>query len=628
MMRFLPWCFATVAAIPMVHAAEAYAGDWPARNSKLRPVPMSRIQVDGFLGKRIRQNVPSLLKGLQSPIPRGFEARVAGREPGPETRRLAADSDLYKWMEGAAYSFAISRNPELGKQLDRIVGLVLACQKEDGYINTQVPPNSRFDPKINHDLYTAGHFFEAAVAHYRATGKRDLLDAARRWADYLIRENSTGNPYFATVGEREHSEYELGLLRLARATGEAKYLDFSMTLARKIPVGPELFSGRYAARSHAVRVNYLLTGYTGLYLETGRNEFRENLAGVWDDIVRNRSFVTGGVSVHERYPAPHELPQVTDHMSRDIAETCTSISLIMFGWRMHGLTGESRFFDQIETILYNHFLGGISLDHFATFYYNPLRMLNETPGKTDHSGSATARTMLPEIHSTACCFPNEWRFFPALSEYVYSYDDSGLWVNLFTSSTVKQPLAPGVEAALSMETNYPHDGTVTFRMNNTAPVKFALHIRVPGWAKEATLAAGSDKPRTVTSGYVTLDRLWKPGERVVLKMNMPVRMILPDPREKDNTGQAVMARGPLVYCLEQVDSKVPIRGVTWDLTPAGAATRTKVVWKPDLLGGIHVIQAPGRAGASKTELTLVPYYARANRAAENHWMTFLRLPAP
>ncbi len=618
--------YLTTVCLSSAAAAEVYAGDWPARYAKVRPVPLANVQVQGFLGKRIRQNVASLLKGMESPIPRGFEARVAGVEPGPETQRLAADSDLYKWIEGAAYTFAITGDKAVEKQLERIAGMVVACQRADGYINTQSPPNLRFDPKVNHELYTAGHFFEAAVAHYRATGRRTLLDAASRWADYLIRENASGNPYFAVAGEKEHSEYELGFLRLSRATGERKYLEFAELLARKIPVGPELFSGRYAARSHAVRVNYLLSGYADLYLETGSNEFRNNLQGVWDDIVSNRSYVTGGVSVHERYPAAHELPQVTGNMTRDIAETCTSISLIMFGWRMNAITGESRFYDQMETILYNHFLGGVALDNLGTFYYNPLKMLGEPKGKTDHTGPATHRTMLPQIHSTACCITNEWRFFGALSEYLYSFDDRGLFVNLYSTSKVKQPLGGGKQAEISVETNYPHDGEVRLHIDNTQPAAFALRLRIPAWCTRATVAVGKGSPQPARGGeYMTLDRTWKPGETVVLKMEMPVRMILPDSREKDNLGQAVLARGPLVYCLDQADADFPIGEAAWDLQPASAAAKTEVEWKKELLGGINVIRAPGMVAGSKKRLTLIPYYARANRNEENHWTTFLRL---
>ncbi|MCC7155645.1 MAG: glycoside hydrolase family 127 protein, partial [Bryobacterales bacterium] len=208
-------------------AAAAVASDWPVSFARCHPVPLRNVETRGFLGDRVTRNGASVLRGVETPLPRGFEARAAGAEPGPETRRLAADSDLYKWMEGAAYMLAITGDKEIEHQLERIGALVIKNQKPDGYINTQVPPALRFDPKINHDLYTAGHFFEAAVAHYRATGRSTLLNAARRWADYLIKEYESGNPYFQTIAQREHSEYELGFLRLYRATGDERYLNLA-----------------------------------------------------------------------------------------------------------------------------------------------------------------------------------------------------------------------------------------------------------------------------------------------------------------------------------------------------------------------------------------------------------------
>ena len=608
--------------------SDVFAADWPASFAKCRPVPLGNVEVRGFLGDRVSRNAASILKGLETPLPRGFEARATGAEPGPETRRLAADSDLYKWMEGAAYMVAATGDKEVERELERIAALVLKNQQPDGYINTQVPPASRFDPKINHDLYTAGHFFEAAVAHYRATGRSTLLNAARRWADYLIKEYEGGNPYFKTVAEREHSEYELGFLRLYRATGDQRYLDFSATLTRLIPAGLALFSGKYAARAHAVRVNYLLSAYADHALETGRPEWSRNLDEVWTDIVTRRSFVAGGVSVIERYPEPHALPQVVDHESRDIAETCTSISLMMFAWRMHSLTGDPKYFNQLETTFYNHFLGGPSLDQMATFYYNPLKLTAAMRGKSDHGTPATQRTRMPAIHTTACCLPNEWRFFGALGEYLYSYDDKGLYVNLYTSGRVRQDLGSGRQAALAVTTDYPHSGTITLRIEGDKPLAYRLRLRVPAWADGATVAVGREKPGSVKAGqYAVIDRTWRPGDRIVLRLPMRPRMILPDPRETDNAGQAVLARGPLIYCLEQEDAAFPIEEARWALTPPEAAAKVKVEWRAELLGGVHVLRAPGAAGGVPRELVLIPYYARANRSEPSFWTTFLPLPS-
>jgi len=442
-----------------------YVADWPATHARCRPVPLASVKAEGFLGRRIQNNIGSLLEGLKGDLVRRFEARAAGQEPPPETNRLAADSDVFKWLEGAAYMFALTGHADVGREMERMAGLIIACQKEDGYLNTQVPPQVRFDTRVDHDLYSAGHFFEAAAAHYRATGKRDILDAARCWADYLIAEYNKGNPYYQIVARREHSEYELGLLRLYRATGEKKYLDFSIALTRLIPTGTHLIEDR-----HAVRTNYLLAAYADLFLETGQDEFRRDLPSLWEEVVNTRSYVTGGVSVHERYSRePHYLPQITEHPRRDISETCTSIALMMYAWRLHSMRPESPIFDQIETILYNHYLGALSLDNLATFYYNPLRLVKDYPDKTDHDGPLYHRLRLPALHSTSCCVPNEWHFFGALSEYLFSYDEDGVYVNLYTSSRIRHRLPNGAEANFTVETGYPHEGRIRLRMEMRNP---------------------------------------------------------------------------------------------------------------------------------------------------------------
>ena len=219
------------------------AADWSLEHGKCQPVPLREVEAWGYLGTRINRNTASVLAGLESDILIGFEAQIAGKELPPGAKRLAADSDLYKWLEGACYVFVRTGNKEVKDAIDRIAAMIIKCQHDDGYINTQVPPKKRFDPSVRHDLYIAGHFFEAAVAHYRATGRRNLLDAARKWANYLIDEYKKGNEYYTTTALREHSEYELGLLRLYRATGEKKYLDFSETLTRQLcKVGPKAVS--------------------------------------------------------------------------------------------------------------------------------------------------------------------------------------------------------------------------------------------------------------------------------------------------------------------------------------------------------------------------------------------------
>jgi len=630
----------------MVPAGTADLGntvaDWPGDRAVCRPVPMAHVEVSGFLGARIDRNLDSVLKGLDSPIPKGFEARAKGEDLPEECNRLAADSDLYKWLEGACYVYARTKNQELRKEVDRIADLILKCQKEDGYINTQVPPKERFDLKVNHDLYIAGHFFEASVAHYRATGERRLLDAACRWADYLIGEYEKHNPYYRRVGEKEHSEYELGFLRLARATGKKEYVDFAITLAKMCRLGPNVADVRAGGGLHAVRVGYLLAGCSDLFLETGREDLFRYVPGLWDEIANTRLYVTGGMGAREYISRkPYELPQCTDERDRDIAETCGSVAMMMFSWRMHSISGKSRCFDAIENILYNHYLGAIAADNLGTFYYNPLRVVGDQSGDTDAGGPKTTRTMLPEMHRTACCITNSWRFFGALPEYVFSYDEKGLYINLYTSSRVRQELPNGAKVALAIETEYPCDGKIAVRFEGEKPAEFSLHLRIPVWCFRAKAScAGVDRQVVGGGDYLTLERKWQPGDEVELVLDMPVRMVFSDPRIEANSGQVALARGPLVYCLENVDNDFPVEQACLSLRPEDIEDRVQVEWKEDVLGGLNMLHVPGTIAPTEQQkenmqpyftpgqpvrLTLVPFYARANRGSDNRWVTLLPL---
>jgi uncharacterized protein len=467
-------------------------GDWPTDHAAVRPIPLGSVRLDGFLGDRVdANNRVSLLAGLDSPIPAGFEARATGREMPTITRRLAADSDMHKWLEGACY--AVGRDPELTElaaAIERYVEMMISLQEADGYLGTRVNPAAPFDERVAHDLYVAGHFIEAAVAHHYATGRKDLIEAAGKLADFYIRAWQEDHPYYKIVGQREHPEIEPALVRLYRVTGEPRYLEFADAVAGMSKVGP-LMADVHAGGGgrHAVRLCYLLTGLAELYLTTGQERHRAHLEPLWDEIVAKRMYVTGGIGYNEWVPAePFDLPQNLDHhRSRDIAETCASVALMMFSWRMHAITGEARYFDAIETILYNHYLGAVSTDHLGIFYYNPLRRVGDMTGRTDHGSPPDRRLRLPEIHSVACCLPNSWRFFAQLPEYVFSTSSESaetVLVNLYTDATVAHRFADGTPLGIEMRTDYPHEGTVRLRVEPERAVRFTLALRVPGWCEE------------------------------------------------------------------------------------------------------------------------------------------------
>ncbi|MHC4962361.1 MAG: glycoside hydrolase family 127 protein [Planctomycetota bacterium] len=582
--------------------------------------------------------------GLESPIVAGFEAAAVGKEPPPckaalesakntglPPHRLAADSDVYKWLEGACYVFIRTGDKPLKKEIDRIVDLILKCQEDDGYINGQLGQKERWDPTIKHDLYIAGHLFEAAAAHYRATNEKLLVEAACRWADYLIDEYDKGNKYYTTSALKEHSEYELGLLRLYRVTGEKKYLDFALTLARELcKVGPKVEDIQAGGGLHAVRVGYLLASMADLYMETSSRDMVRYLEGLWDELVETRMYVTGAIgSIGEHLPkVPYILPHTRKgNNDRSLGETCASVAMVMFSWRMHAITGESKYFDVIEKILYNHYAGAIALNGQGTFYFNPMAMVGDLSEKTDHwHKPASARCMLPNINRTTCCISNAWRFLGALPEYLYSYDEKGLFVNLYSSSKTSHVLSDGRKVELRVETKYPHDGDVKVRFNGEEPTSFKLRLRIPGWCKSAVVKVAGEKVKSVNTGqYHVIEREWKHGDTVELKFKMPVRVIESDPRVKANAGQIVFARGPVLYCLEKEDFDFPVEKAMVSVDLKDIEKQVKVQWHEHLLDGIHVLTVPGRVEAKLVKLKLVPWSVRANRSQDSRWVIFLPL---
>jgi DUF1680 family protein len=298
---------------------------------------------------------------------------------------------------------------------------------------------------------------------------------------------------------------------------------------------------------------------------------------------------------------------------------------MMFTWRLHAITGESRFMDVLETILYNHYLGAIAQDHLGNFYYNPLRRVGDLTGKTDHGGNPVRRTRLPEIHSTTCCLPNAWRFFGQLPEYVFSARDGALMVHLYTDAVARHRLPGGETVTLEMETRYPVEGTVTLRVVPEAPARFALHLRIPRWCEGATVAVAGGAPVAARQGgYHMIERDWRAGDVVSLTLPMRPVAVFSRPEIAANRGQVAFRRGPLVYCLEKQDAAgldlARINVAVDRSEPSGGVTAAP---DPDL--GMYVLKARARErGAGEwREVTLIPFYARANREPDTRWLTLL-----
>ena len=394
---------------------------WTA-NTRLRPIALNKIQMGGFLGKRVEANVKSLLAGLSSEMPEAFEAYA--RDQIPSERGSSRLSDLFKWVEGAAYTLLHTPDPKLSLALDGMANLI--CQAMPSLSNHRSSYNN---------LYVAGHFFQAATAHELSTGDTKLLDLACEWADCLLEKDLQEKP-------THHPCIEMGLIYLGRRTGDTRYRNFAKAIIQSFEVGKSVGDLKISTHDrHAVCVTYLLTAMTELATDTSDTSALKHLNDLWNELVSTRLYLAGGIGYGEIIPkVPYDLPQVLgpdEH--KDVAETCASIGMMMLTWRLFGANPQNQHFDTIENTLYNHFLGALSLDQQGIFYFNPLRLLGTHP-KKDLDRDAYQRTFLPELHRTSCCFTNVWRFLSVLPQYISSASTDSIYINLYTTSSFEHQL--------------------------------------------------------------------------------------------------------------------------------------------------------------------------------------------
>jgi hypothetical protein len=607
----------------------------------LRPLPGSAVRISGgFWGHYQALN-------RQVTIPHGIRMlaetgslenlRIAtGAAAGEYSLPLFRDSDIYKMLEAIAWSRRHGRDEAAEQFFSDATGLLAGAQHADGYLNSYVDVTQAgrcwADPAMGHELYCAGHLFQAAVADLRTGGAPDGLAAiAVRYAG-LLTQLLPGELAGFVPG---HPEAEMALTELYRATGRAAYLELAAGLiARRGQArlswgsfGPDYFSDDIPfeqadqVRGHAVRALYLLSGATDVYTETGRGGLLRAALAQWDDMVAGKTYLTGGIGARhtgESFGAAFELPP-----DQAYCETCAAVASIMWNWRLLLITGEARFADLIERTLYNGFLAGLGLDGRSFFYVNPLQS----------SGEARRKPW----QECACCPPNIMRLLASLDSYVATSTDTGVQIHQFVTGQVSAVLGTAGLLELDMATGYPDDGGLRLRVGAAPAVAADLAVRLPAWAGNVSVQVNG---RLVTmepgqDGYLRLSRDWAPGDEVVIQLNLPVRTIRPDPRIDAVRGCVAFERGPLVYCFEGADLPA---GPAGRLQRAAAAPGGSPA---ELLGadiaGHRVIglALPGvlrddtRAGwpyrdqpapgpgpdqpARQAELRAVPYYAWANR---------------
>lgn len=606
----------------MKSSQAAHIGNWSHARAACWPVGLEAIRLSGFLGERVaRNNNDSIPQGFASPVAEPFALLNRNQPLQPIHLRFVQDTDTYKLIEGACYAYAYQPSEPLRASIERNLDEILQRELPGG--GFVLPPRSQFDPKVYHELYAAGHLIEMACAHFQATGEERALNAACRWADMLRREKDAGNPYFSLVGSRDHPEIELALVRLSRATGQSQYLDLAAWIALqsklKTPVSDIVAGG---GKTHAVRVGYLMCGYAELYLETGDERFLAPLQPVWDEIRLTRMYLTGGLGANEDIQLqPFDLVQ-----TGAIAETCASIAMMMLALRAQSLFPNPALFDVVETIFYNHFLGALSPEQDAVFYYNPLRQTHSSGIERNAGKSPFQRVKLPDLHGCSCCFPNVWRFLAQLPEYVLATDGKSVSVNLYTSAEADISLADNERVHISMQTDYPLGDKVQINVSHD----IMLNLRIPGWCQNAHIRQG-DTVRTASAGTFARVQAY-PAVPLELQMPMQVRAISSDARILANLGQVAYSLGPLTYCYEVASAN---REQSIERVQALTGYVPKVSWVdgvPWLESELKRVTSPQSPYFSAEKVSsqafsalLPPFYLHSNKEEDTHWTTWLPL---
>ena len=621
----------------------------------IRPVSFTQVKfTDSFWAPRLETNrtvsVPCALR-MNEETGRVDNFRKAARlMMGPHKGRRFNDSDVYKAMEAVAYTLRLHPDAALEKTLDNLIALIAQAQEPDGYLYTTrtndpahpapgAGPERWSNLRVSHELYNVGHMYEAAVAHFQATGKRAFLAIAEKNAGLLLRTFGTG------PGRRRgfpgHPEIEIGLSKLFRATGNHAYLDLAKFLLderghyfggeKHAPGDPFAIydSEEYMqnhrpvleqdeAVGHAVRAMYMYSGMADVAALGGFPEYVTAIDRLWVNVAGKKQYLTGGVGARggsEAFGNAYELPNAEAY-----TETCAAIGNALWNYRLFLLHGEAKYMDVFERVLYNGLLSGVSLGGDRFFYQNPL----ESAGGYERS----------PWFEVACCPPNMTRFLPSLPGYVYATKDGTVFVNLFIAGE-GDVAVDGRQVRLAQQTRYPWDGEIKLTVFPARPGEFELAIRIPGWACDEAmptdlyrfLDANAERPTLkvngdaatldIRDGYARIRRTWKKGDTAELSFSMPVRRVVAHGSVAADSGRVALQRGPVVFAAEGVDNN----GRVFDFFLPDAATLT-AEFRPSLLNGVVVItgntlalskDAAGKIRNEEKPFLAIPYYAWANR---------------
>ena len=623
--------------------APSYADD-RAGKYPIDPVPFTSVKVtDQFWGQRLKANreVTIPLAFSKCEETGRYDNFVKAAHPSEDYKvggYSFDDTDVYKTIEGASYLLQTYPDKKLKKYIDSVLVIVAAAQEPDGYLFTARTMNPKHPhewagsrrwekvEELSHEFYNLGHMVEGAIAHYQATGQRNFLDIAIRYADCVCRE--IGDNPGQQVRVPGHQIAEMALAKLYTMTGDRKYLDQAKFFLDKRGYTDRRDEYSQAhkpvveqdeAVGHAVRAAYMYSGMADVAALTGDSAYIRAIDRIWDNIVGKKYYITGGIgatSQGEAFGKNYELPNMSAY-----CETCASIGNVYLNYRLFLLHGESKYYDVLERTLYNGLIAGVSLDGGSFFYPNPLESMGQHQRQP--------------WFGCACCPSNVSRFIPSLPGYVYAVKDNQVYVNLYLSN--KATLKIGRKSVtLSQETRYPWNGDIALTVDKNSAGRFAMKLRIPGWVRNQVVPSDlytyTDGKRLSyqvkvngelqeaelgADGYFTVTRQWKKGDKVELHFDMEPRVVKANARVEADRGRVAVERGPLVYCAEWPDNDFDVLSVLLNRQPSFTVTE-----KPDLLYGLNQIQTPaqtlkydaeGRLSVQDVTLTLIPYYAWAHR---------------
>jgi DUF1680 family protein len=611
----------------------------------ISPVPFTSVKVtDAFWGQRLKasREVTIPLAFSKCEETGRYKNFVMAAHPSDSNKVVGFsfdDTDVYKTIEGASYSMQTFPNKKLERYIDSVLVLVAAAQEPDGYLYTSRTMNPKHphewagtkrwekEEDLSHELYDLGHMIEGAVAHYQATGKRNFLDIAIKYADCAVREIGP-NPGQVVVVPG-HQIAEMALAKLYVVTGEKKYLDLAKFLLDKrgYTEKKEEYSQAHKpvleqdeAVGHAVRAEYMYSGMADVAALTGDKGYINAIDRIWDNIVNKKIYITGGVGATgngEAFGENYELPNMSAY-----CETCAAIGNVYLNYRLFLLHGEAKYYDVLERTLYNGLISGVSLDGGGFFYPNPLESIGQHQRQP--------------WFGCACCPSNICRFIPSVPGYIYAIHNSDVYVNLFmaNSSDLK---VNGKPVVLKQSTTYPLSGDVSLEVTPKGKQDFNLKIRVPGWVQGSVVPGnlysytdkktlgysikvnGQAAESTLDKGYFSINRTWVKGDKVEIHFDMEPRTVKANQQVEADRGKIAVERGPLVYCAEWPDNDFSVLSVMMNKKPVFT-----VESKPELLYGINVLQtnaqtlsydAQGRLVAKDVKLNMIPYYAWAHRGS-------------